>query len=620
MNRWKSKPGVVFYLVLLLLPLLALLASLQIRWLGAVSRAEQARMRSSLQVGAERFKQDIDAELTRLYVTFQVDADALNADRPDYSSAYSRWLMTATWPGLAKEIYWIRESKNGVLELMDFDRERNVVSPVAWPAYLEGLRSGFEQQLKSPRSGALVNLFNSLTPVLDDIPAVLIPATHQFKLAKLMSHDKPVLRSTAYTLVVLDDDYIKSRLLPELMQRHLAHEGSLDYDLWVTSISDPTRVIYQSVAGDSNEKPTSGDISIELFGLKSDDGSGSPTGELRRQEVGAQDQERAGNRQAPTVTDSQSPPVLFIRSEDNNRWKLILRHRAGSLETVVASTMRRNLFIFFIVLILLATSIVLIVILTRRMSKLARQQMQFVAGVSHELNTPLSVIRAAAQNLADGVLDDVQEVREYGELIDDEGRKLSEMIGQILYFVGLQSGNKKYTSTPLEVEKLVETALAPYESLIFERRLTIESHFSPDLPMVMGDKGALERCIQNILSNAIKYSGASGSVSITGSVGINYGNRVVLLAIKDKGPGISNAELPHIFEPFYRGERAIESQIPGNGLGLSLVKEVVKTHGGDVVVHSKLGIGTTFTLKLPVMSDGESGLSAAYDEVSLSKE
>ena len=123
---------------------------------------------------------------------------------------------------------------------------------------------------------------------------------------------------------------------------------------------------------------------------------------------------------------------------------MVVKHRAGSLEAAVAATRRRNLAISFGILLLLGASVGFIVLSSRRAQRLATQQMEFVAGVSHELRTPLAVICSAAENLADGVIDNRDQIKRYGGLIRDEGRRLTGMVEQVLEFAGAQSGRKNY--------------------------------------------------------------------------------------------------------------------------------------------------------------------------------
>jgi signal transduction histidine kinase len=243
----------------------------------------------------------------------------------------------------------------------------------------------------------------------------------------------------------------------------------------------------------------------------------------------------------------------------------------------------------------------LILVSTRRAERLARQQMEFVAGVSHEMRTPLAVICSAGENLADGVIEERQQVRRYGSLIESEGRRLSEMIEQALEFAGIQSGRKAYALQPAETVRILESAIAACAPLIEESGFTIEKRIAANLPALAADAAALSRAIQNLLNNAMKYSGDNRWIRLMAKPAAGQPASEVQITIEDRGLGIAAADLPHIFEPFYRSDEVTSAQIHGSGLGLSLVKHIVEAHGGRIRVDSVAGRGSAFTLHLPAL-------------------
>jgi signal transduction histidine kinase len=260
------------------------------------------------------------------------------------------------------------------------------------------------------------------------------------------------------------------------------------------------------------------------------------------------------------------------------------------------------------VLLLLAVSVATILISTGRAQRLARQQMEFVAGVSHELRTPLAVICSAGDNLADGVIETPRQVEQYGALIRSEGRRLTKMVEQVLEFAGAQAGRKTYELRPIAVVDLIEGALAACQPLIEEGGFQIEKEIEANLPAVMADPSVLERALQNLLSNAMKYAGESRWIGLRAEVTANDRRTLqVRITIEDRGPGIDPRDLPHIFEPFYRGQEATAAQIHGSGLGLSLVKHIMEAHGGSVSVESARGRGSSFTLHLPAVAHSLAG-------------
>jgi signal transduction histidine kinase len=168
----------------------------------------------------------------------------------------------------------------------------------------------------------------------------------------------------------------------------------------------------------------------------------------------------------------------------------------------------------------------------------------------------------------------------------------------VLQFAGLVSGaglgNPAAVSPAEIIDAAIDTAIAAAGGT-----LTVQRDIAPDLPNVIGDAAALRSAIQNLLANAVKYGGADRWVGVRAEP--LAGRRPeICITVSDHGAGIPAADLPHIFEPFYRGSDAVAGQVHGNGLGLSLVRRIVIAHGGRVAVSSKPNAGTTFTLTLPV--------------------
>jgi signal transduction histidine kinase len=228
--------------------------------------------------------------------------------------------------------------------------------------------------------------------------------------------------------------------------------------------------------------------------------------------------------------------------------------------------------------------------------------MDFVAGVSHELRTPLTVICAAADNLAEGViLDSSPQVRQYGEVIREEGRKLGGMVEQVLQYASIRSGRRQYNPEPALVADLVEDAIARAMPAIQAAGFDLEKEIDPTPYTVNVDAAALAQSLRNLINNALKYSGDSRFLAVRTSSAPGKEGQEVLISVEDRGIGIEPGDLPNIFEPFYRGRPAIAAQIHGSGLGLSMAREAVLAMGGDITVRSVPGKGSVFTIHLPAL-------------------
>jgi signal transduction histidine kinase len=220
-----------------------------------------------------------------------------------------------------------------------------------------------------------------------------------------------------------------------------------------------------------------------------------------------------------------------------------------------------------------------------------------VAGVSHELRTPVAVICSASDNLAEGFVGGKEQVKEYGALIRNEGRRLAGMIEQILRFAAGQSRAASYELGPVAVGDAVARVMANIASLPEAEGFTVERDIDADVPPVQADAAALTHCLENLILNAIKYGGAARWARVHAEV-VEGGPRV-RISVEDRGEGIDAADLPHIFEPFYRGKAAQAAQIHGAGLGLSLARDMAEGMGGRLEARSERGRGSTFTLELP---------------------
>lgn len=641
LKLFRRKPSLMLIMVATLAALLALLATLQYRWLGQVSQGERERMQASLRAGATRFGQDFNREITRAFLNFQLDKGSLT-DKAGaaYAERYDNWTRNAPYPRLLSEIFLVEADTQGALRLSRFNRDASAFEPRAWPAEFAPLRERFEQEQRSYTSKSTTEIEIHLAPIAEEIPALVIPVMpvppferpEKDKVFQGIAH--PLFQG--YTILKFDSDYIRQEFIPTLAGRYFASGDGLDYNLAVISRSDPGNVIYRSDQNQSGEALDSGDATANILDLRVDQfdvlvleksaaqGEATTPG-ARRSFRGVRvarihaPPPPSGPGEVEEIKDRRSRSVTFryhnsikegqsgaaLANDSEGRWQLLIKHRAGSLEAAVTLARRRNLAISFGVLLLLAVSVGLILISTQRAQKLARQQMEFVAGVSHELRTPLAVICSAGENLADGVVASPKQIEQYGALIRGEGRRLTKMVEQVLEFAGAQAGRKTYELRPVAVDDLIEGALLSCQPLIEEGGFRVDKEIEPGLPKIMADRSALERALQNLLGNGMKYAGESRRIGLRARLEAaeSRGQQEVRITIEDHGAGIGPRDLPHIFEPFYRGEAATSAQIRGSGLGLSLVKRTVEAHGGRVTVESARGRGSAFTLRLPVAAE-----------------
>jgi len=285
----------------------------------------------------------------------------------------------------------------------------------------------------------------------------------------------------------------------------------------------------------------------------------------------------------------------------DGKWKLLVKRHGGSLDTAFATFRLRTMTISFGVLLVLALGISMLTISTERARVLAKLQMEFAMGVSHELRTPLTVIRVAADNLANGMMENTQHAQRYGRMIGDEARRLTDMVEQILTFARAHSTGSGSDLAPVSPEHIVRRALTACGPVLREAGMRVERFVESDLPQAPVDENSIVDCLQNLLHNAVKYAASGGWVGVRAEAVRHPGGVRVRIQVEDHGPGIGPDDLPHIFDPFYRSQAIRNSQIPGVGLGLSLVKRIVEAHRGTIEVKSSQS-GTTFSIYLPAQA------------------
>jgi two-component system phosphate regulon sensor histidine kinase PhoR len=234
---------------------------------------------------------------------------------------------------------------------------------------------------------------------------------------------------------------------------------------------------------------------------------------------------------------------------------------------------------------------------TTELRRLERLRQEFVANVSHELKTPLSIIKACVETLLDSAMDDPHHRRQFLEQLDAQSNRLHLLILDLLSLARIESGNELFDVQPLLISEIVEACLERHHPRV-ETKQQVLAVVPPDdgEPLtVLADEEALEQILDNLLDNAVKYTAEGGRVSIRW----RREGEQVCLEVSDTGIGIPESDLPRIFERFYRVDKARSRELGGTGLGLSIVKHLAQAMHGSVRAASRLGQGTTFTVCLP---------------------
>jgi signal transduction histidine kinase len=584
--------------------IVAALALLQYRWSSSVSEATAVRLADSLQMSMMNWQKDFFQYFSEISLALRVDpAEDAPTDPGQYARRFDEWKARAKYPKLVSDIY-VLKSDATALRLSSTTR---FFEPEAWPAQLEPLRPDImrasakfledrgSQKIRSqiPDIRPAYGLFDIGDPATGwrfdaAIPALLHPAI----LGPAESDKKqPGHEPVAWIAIELNRQEIRTRVLADLSRTYFQGTDGLDYLVAVISAGTPGHVIYTSDAGFGDPEPADADGTIDLFGRAQDKSTGSPV------------------RVFHTPPDNKGPDALvripwfplLRETAPGLDWRLVVRHRRGGpVGAFVAETRHRDLAIGFGVLLVLVINMAMLIVTSHRAQRLAQLQMDFVTAVSHELRTPLTVIISGADNICSGVVANSQQMKQYGTVIGNQARQLFGLVERILLFAATRQGRQSYNLRPLPVHEAIDAALASTAGLIEASNFTVECDIEEDLPRIVGDASAVSQCLQNLITNALKYGkeqrwiGIRASAHEHGSAG-----KEVWISVSDRGIGISEGDLPHIFEPFYRSPSVKAAQIHGTGLGLPLSQSLAEAMKGRLAVASVPGRGTTFTLCIP---------------------
>jgi signal transduction histidine kinase len=310
-----------------------------------------------------------------------------------------------------------------------------------------------------------------------------------------------------------------------------------------------------------------------------------------------------------TPVDERSFAIIFFDKEllefaapyeqHREMWGLRTSYGPQPINEIVSASTRPQLALMIVLAVAMGLGVFLVAGAAAREVRLAELKSNFVASVSHDLKTPLALIQLFAETLELGRVRTPDRAQEYYRIINGESKKLTRLIENILDFSRMEAGLRPYRMEPADLSESLNKVLARMETQFSQGNFTITPKIQPDLPRILADEGAAEQAIENLLANAMKYSGDAKSIEIEA----RRVNGHIVVSVTDHGIGISRREQGRIFRKFYRVQRELGGGPQGTGLGLAIVDHTMRGHGGFVQVESEPERGSTFSLHFPIPSE-----------------
>jgi signal transduction histidine kinase len=533
---WLARWGQVA-LVVVITVLVPVLAILQYRWTGELSDLEQLRARSNLSAAARQFSARFDGLLAVNYAEAHrhLTTEQVDAAPPRVAGIPSHEIV--------RQVLRV-DHVDGRFDVTALDARWQPAGAVPWPAWLDARPNGVSINGTPVPRGLQRTL-------LDEVPALVVRPEGDVV--------------DRWLIVELDLERITRDLLPAMLAGCMEGGIPVEYDVLIRREDGPDDVLYRSRAGLTDADFRSWVTWTPLFAVHSRD-------------------------LPPRLAPGLMPDAAA------HRWRLFVKPRDGALEAAVMSARGRNRGAGAGVLALLVLSMGLLMASMHRLQRGARDQLALVARISHELRTPLATITCAGGNLADDVVACSPDTREYGRIIQREGRRLNQTIADILMCCRLQApAPAALTFEASAVPGIIHDAVADAVAVTGVARTRVTCVIDPAIPPVIADAYALRMAIKNLLVNAVRHGEESPVVVSAGPLP----SGAVQIVVEDGGPGIPADEVPRVFDSFFRGRRARSAEIEGSGIGLSVVYHVVRSHGGKVQVSRGEPQGTRVTVTLP---------------------
>lgn len=231
-----------------------------------------------------------------------------------------------------------------------------------------------------------------------------------------------------------------------------------------------------------------------------------------------------------------------------------------------------------------------------RMKRLEQMRIDFVANMAHEIRTPLTAILGFVETLRSGDVEDPEQALRFLEIIEEQARRLNRLLDDLMTLSNIELGETRFSFEEVPLGEALDQILPMLEERIRQKRLTMNREISPEMSPLRADRDRLVQALLNVLDNAVKFTPEEGKIGISAETDATGWS---IVRISDTGIGIPEGEISRVGERFYRVDRTRSREMGGTGLGLSIVKHIVAAHGGSMLIDSRLGRGTTVSLRFP---------------------
>jgi len=301
----------------------------------------------------------------------------------------------------------------------------------------------------------------------------------------------------------------------------------------------------------------------------------------------------------PLSDDRHAVGVAMSRGTDAAAWNLRVQDASESPPFGALGVQTRNLWTAAGLELTLVVAIIAVAMAARRARRTAAVQVQLSAIVAHELRTPLAAIKVLAQNQARGVIRSQEHIEQYGATIAGEADRLHLFVERVLQFTGNRATHGTATDEDVDFERVLAHALHPLEGRIAASGMTLESNIEPAARLARGDEMALVLAVRNLVQNALDHGTSARTVVIT----VHRDKRHAVVSVSDDGAGVAESARAGLFEPFVRGNSTQQRGVRGYGIGLAIVRDVARAHGGRVW-YDRLSNGSRFAFSVRVRGTG----------------